>query len=196
MDNKISSQIKRGLKITTDYLVSLLIFGIFSSIVFSIAKENIERGITIFSIVIFLVLFSMVYTDMSDIAFREKRPQYAINPPPYKGFLYGFIGIIPIFLLQLLYYIVNIPVNGDAEVLLTLKRRILQALTGPLYWLASLISKEVYAYHLVLLLIPIIAGLGYLAGHHEFYILRKLKIFDKLRKNAKKPGQKRGIHRN
>ena len=34
----------------------------------------------------------------------------------------------------------------------------------------------------MLLVIPIIAGLGYLSGYHEFYIIKKLKIFDKLRK--------------
>jgi len=31
------------------------------------------------------------------------------------------------------------------------------------------------------------AGLGYLAGHREFYIMRKLKIFDKKKKNIKPP---------
>ena len=53
---------------------------------------------------------------------------------------------------------------------------------SPLYWLASIISHDEWAYHVVLLVIPIIAGLGYLSGYHEFYIIKKLKIFDKLRK--------------
>jgi hypothetical protein len=65
------------------------------------------------------------------------------------------------------------------------KRRILQAFTGPLYWLAKLISYEIWAYHVVLLVIPVIAGLGYLAGHYEFYIMKKLKIFDKVKSKAK-----------
>lgn len=182
MDNRIISQIKRGLKITGDYLISLIIFGIFSSIVFSLAQNNLETGIFIFSIVIFLVMFSMIYTSMSDTAFREKRPQYKINPSPYKGFLYGIIGASPILILQLLYYIIQVD-----EILLTLKRRVLQALTGPLYWLASLISQEIWAYHVVLVIIPLIAGLGYLAGYHEFYITRKLKIFEKLKKKKEKP---------
>jgi hypothetical protein len=86
MDNKVGSQIKRALRVTGDYFVSLVIFGIFSSIVFSIAKENIERGIYVFSIIIFLIMFSMIYSSMSGIAFKEKRPQYNINPSPYKGF--------------------------------------------------------------------------------------------------------------
>lgn len=185
MDNKISSQIKRALKITGDYFVALVIFGIFLSIVFSLAKNNLEKGIFYFSIVIFIILFFMIYTNMSEIAFREKRPQYGINPSPYKGFMYGLISILPVFILQLLYYAV--PVDESA---LTIKRRVLQALTGPLYWLASLISWDVWAYHLVLLVIPIIAGLGYLAGYREFYISRKLKIFKKSKKNEKKPGAK------
>jgi amino acid transporter len=176
MDNKTWSQIKRGLKVTGDYLTALLVFGIFSSISLSIFKDNLEKGIFIFSIVIFLFLLSMLYSGMSDVAFREKRPQYNINPPPYKGFLYGIVGTIPLFIIQLLYYIISVP-----EDLLLIKRRVLQAFTGPLYWLASLISQEVWAYHLVLLIIPIITGLGYLAGHHEFYISKKIKLFDKLR---------------
>ncbi len=180
MDNKVSSQIRRGLKITTDYSITLVIFVIFLSIVFNVAKNNLETGVFIFSILIFLILFSMLYTNMSDVAFKEKRPQYGLNPSPYKGFLYGLIGMLPILVLQLLNYVIPY-----GEKLLTLQRRILQGLTGPLYWLASLISEETWAYHLVLLVIPIIAGLGYLAGHHEFFIMRKLKIFNKKKTNTK-----------
>lgn len=85
MDNKVSSQIKRGLKITGDYFISLVIFAIFSSLVFTLAKNNIEKGIFIFSIIMFIVLFSMIYSGMSDVAFREKRPQYKINPLHIKA---------------------------------------------------------------------------------------------------------------
>ncbi|NLG88263.1 MAG: hypothetical protein GX494_03460 [Clostridiaceae bacterium] len=186
MDNKISSQIKRALRVTGDYFVSLIIFAVFSSVVFGIAKENIEKGIYIFSIVIFLIMFSLIYTNMSDIAFREKRPQYNLNPPPYKGFLYGLIGTVPIFIIQLLYYFADVVLFIPKEYL-TIKRRVLQAFTGPLYWLAKLISHDTWAYHVVLLVIPVIAGLGYLAGHYEFYITKKLKIFNKIKgKNEKK----------
>lgn len=174
MDNKLWSQVKRGLKITWDYFAALLIFGVFSSIALSIYKDNLEKGILIFSILIFLIMFSMIYTGMSDTAIREKRPQYNINPPPYKGFIYGIIGILPLLVIQLFYYVINVP-----EELLTLKRRILQAFSSPVYWLAQLISADAWAYHLVLLVIPVIAGLGYLAGYNEFYILKRLKIFTK-----------------
>lgn len=180
MDNTIKSQIRRGLKIATDYSITLVVFAIFLSIVFNVAKNNLQTGVFIFSILIFLILFSMIYTNMSDVAVKEKRPQYGIHPSPYKGFLYGFIGMLPILVLQLTYYVIPY-----GEKLLTLQRRILQGITGPLYWLASLISEEAWAYHLVLLVIPVIAGLGYLAGHHEFYILRKLKIFNKKKKDVK-----------
>lgn len=181
MDNKISSQIKRGLKIFADYIVALIIFGVFSSVVVSLFKENLETGITVFSVVIFLIMMPVIYTDMRDIAFKEKRPQYNINPPPYKGFLYGVIGTLPILVIQLVYYLVSVP-----EDFLTLKRRVLQAFTAPLYWLARLISHDEWAYHVVLLVIPLIAGLGYLAGFYNFYIMKKLKIFEKLKKKDQK----------
>ena len=178
MDNKVWSQIKRGLRITGDYIVALIIFGIFSSIVFSFFKENLETGITIFSVIIFLLMFSMMYTSMSDTASREKRPQYNINPPPYKGFLYGAIGTLPILLVQLIYYLVSVP-----EEFLTMKRRVLQAFTAPLYWLAKLISHDEWAYHAVLLVIPVIAGLGYMAGFYDFFIMKKLGLFNKKKNN-------------
>lgn len=170
---------------TGDYFVTLIVFGIFSSVIFSLAKDNLEKGITIFSIIMFLILFSMIYSNMNDVAFKEKRPQYKINPSPYKGFFYGFLAVLPIFVVQLLYYVVRLDEN-----LLIFKRRVLQVLTAPLYWLASLISGDVWAYHLVLLVIPVIAGLGYLAGYHEFYITSKMKIFNKLKQQLKKPRRK------
>lgn len=176
MDNRLWSQIKRALKITGDYFLVLVIFGIFSSVVFSFFKENLETGITIFSVLIFLLMSAMIYTDMSDMAFREKRPQYNINPSPFKGFMYGVIGTVPVFLVQLVYYIVNV-----ADDFLLFKRRVLQAFTAPLYWLAKLISHDEWAYHVVLLVIPVIAGLGYMAGYYGFYVTKKLKIFEKLR---------------
>jgi len=177
MDNKLWSQIRRGLKITGDYFAVLLIFGIFSSIALSIFKDDLEKGIFVFSILLFLIMFSMIYTSMMDIAIREKRPQYNINPSPYKGFLYGIIGTLPLFLIQMIYYVVVLPEEFDI-----LKKRVLQAFTGPLYWLAKFISQEAWAYHLVLLVIPVIAGLGYLAGYHGFYILKKLGIQRKMQK--------------
>ncbi len=184
MDNSFKSQIRRGLKIFTDYSLTLIIFAIFLSIVFNVAKNNLQTGVFIFSILIFLIMFSMIYSNMSDVAFREKRPQYGIHPSPYKGFLYGVIGMLPVFILQLSYYVIPY-----GEKLLTLQRRVLQGVTGPLYWLASLISDEPWAYHLVLLVIPVIAGLGYLAGHYEFYIMRKLKIFNKKKKDIQQPAK-------
>lgn len=181
MDNSIKSQIRRGLKVTGDYTITLVLFAIFLSIVISIAKNNLQTGVFIFSIIIFLILFSMIYTNMRDVAFKEKRPQYGINPSPYKGFLYGIIGTLPIFILQLFYYVIPF-----GEELHTLQFRILQGITGPLYWIASLISDEAWAYHLVLLVLPVMAGLGYLAGHYDFSIMRKLKIFDKIFNKLKK----------
>jgi small-conductance mechanosensitive channel len=182
MDNSVKSNIRRALKVTIDYFVNVVIFVIFLSVVINVAKNNLQTGVFIFSIIIFLIMFSMIYTNMSEIAFKEKRPQYGLHPSPYKGFLYGVIGLVPVFLLQLLNY--AIPYG---EELLTLQFRVLQGITGPLYWIASLISDESWAYHLVLLVIPVAAGLGYLAGHREFYIMRKLKIFDKKKKNIKPP---------
>ncbi len=57
MDNKIFSQIKRGLKVCTDYILAFILFVLFSMPVITGAKENAQNAITYLSVGIFILLF-------------------------------------------------------------------------------------------------------------------------------------------
>ena len=46
MDNKLSSQIKRGLKITTNYLLAVIVFVVFLMPVLTIFENNNEPAIS------------------------------------------------------------------------------------------------------------------------------------------------------
>ncbi|NMA67693.1 MAG: hypothetical protein GX957_15930 [Clostridiaceae bacterium] len=181
MDNKFTSQIKRGLKVTSSYLLSLVLFGVFLMPLISIFKENNESAIFTYSIIIFLLMFSSIYIEMSKIAFKEKRPQYNINPPPFKGLLYGFIGIIPLVLVEVIIFMIKFP-----EDLLTLHKRIYQGFAGPLYWFAKVIGNEPVHYLVSFILVVIIAGLGYFAGHKNFYLIPFLREKLGINKRSKK----------
>jgi membrane protease YdiL (CAAX protease family) len=172
MDNRWYSQLKRGLKVTTDYLIMLIVFVVFALLALNFAKEGSAGFVPLFSFLVFLLSFYTIYVDMRNIAFKEKRPQYNINPSPFKGLFYGLIGVIPLIILQII--VMNL---GFPESLQTFQRRIYQGIGGPLYWFTRLIGNQPLHYLLSFILIVIIAGLGYFAGHYEFYMaayVRKL----------------------
>lgn len=189
MDNRLISQIKRALKITLDYVITLILFMVFFVPVISLAKDNLAGYMPYLSFVLFLVLFFTGYIDMRMMAFKEKRPQYNINPSPFKGFYYGGIAIIPIAVIQIMLMLMNVP-----EGFSVLKRRLLQGFSGPLYWFAKLLGDNHFYYVVSLVLVVIIAGIGYYAGHKEFlfteFVKRKLGIKKKVRKQIKRPIKK------
>ncbi len=166
MDNKIQSQIKRSLKICTDYALALILFFLFTMPVISGAKENTQNAMTYLSIGVFIILFYTVYIDMRNMAFKEKRPQYNINPPFYKGFLYGLMGIIPLVVIQIILIIIKVPTEYE-----TLHRRLYQGFGGPLYWLSRIFGDQPIHYVISFAVLAIIAGVGYFAGFKDFYLL-------------------------
>lgn len=170
MDNRLISQLLRGLKVTTSYLTALLLFLIFIMPILTIAQDGLEGTVTIFSFSVFLIMFYIIYTDMHNIAFKEKRPQYNINPPPYKGVLYGFIGIVPLVLIQSVLLIIKFP-----EDMLTFKKRLYQAFGGPLYWLSRLLGDAPVSYLITFAALIVIAGFGYYAGYKDFYLVRAIR---------------------
>ncbi|MCX7772089.1 MAG: hypothetical protein N2376_03135, partial [Clostridia bacterium] len=138
-------------------------------------KDNTPAIMPYVSFAMFFLLFSSVYVEMRVLAFKEKRPQYGINPPPFKGLLYGFIGIVPLVLVQVLLIVLAVP--ADYAVL---KQRVLQGFTGPLYWFARLLGNAPVDYVLSLVWVVVFAGIGYFAGHKDFlisaYLRQKLGI--------------------
>lgn len=170
MDNKLSSNLKRSLKVTAGYITAFILFCVLSFSVFGLARGNTPEFIPWLSFLTFLILFLAVYNEMRVLGFKENRPQYNINPPPYKGLLYGAVGVLPILLVQLVILAISVPEGYEG-----LKRRIFQLVSGPLYWIARILGNEIWHYCLALVSIIVIAFLGYLAGHRRFYITAWLK---------------------
>lgn len=181
MDNRPVSQITRGLKLTISYGIVLVLFQVFLVPVISLAKDNIVGFMPYLSFAIFLMLFFSVYVEMRILAFKEKRPQYHINPSPYKGFLYGVIGIIPLVIIQTVLMLIRVP-----EDFAILKRRAYQAFSGPLYWFSKLLGNEPIHYVLSFLLVVLMAGLGYYAGHKDFLITELIRQKLGIKKKVKK----------
>jgi hypothetical protein len=175
MDNKPFSVIKRGLKVTGNYFINILLFTILALMFIEVAQEGSDVAMPYFSFAMFWILFLFVYGEMRIIAQKEKRPFYEINPSPFKGILYGVIGIIPVAVLQIVIILIQAPEGFEV-----MKLRVLQALTGPLYWIAKLLGGTPIMYIPSLAAVVLMAFLGYFAGHHDFllteWVRKKLGI--------------------
>lgn len=189
MDNKVSSIIKRGLKVSMNYAMGLVLFLIFSSMVFGLAKDSVSSVMPWFSFLIALLTVMAIYVEMRTTAFKEKRPQYGINPSPFKGFIYGLIGIVPYLLIEIIILLVQVPTDLE-----TLKLRLFQGVASPLYWLARLMGNKIPYYFIAWLFVVLIAALGYYAGYREFYVMawirQKLGIKPKKRVHRPQPQRK------
>jgi len=183
MDNRIISQLLRGLKVTANYMTALILFVVFTMPIITLSSDSgLQNAMTAFSFLVFLFLFYIVYVDMRVMAFKEKRPQYNITPPPYKGVFYGIIGMIPLVLFQAVLLLLKFP-----EDLQVLKRKLYQGFAGPLYWLSRLLGDDPAHYVVSFAILIVIAGLGYYAGYKEFYIVSFIR-----QKLGIKPKQKPG----
>lgn len=158
------------IKICLTYLIAVMLFMVFLYVTIALAKNNLERGIFYYSIFMFLLYLYMIYNDVREIATKEKRPQYDLEIKPYKGLIYGLWSIAPAYVFLLVYSLINVP-----QELLILKKRILQGLFGPIYWLTTFFKGEYVPYYIALLIIPVITALSYYLGLKEIYPYLELK---------------------
>lgn len=167
----MGNYIKGALKILGGYCISLIIFGVFLYPVLSIARDKFSFWLPIYSFVIFLMMFAIIYSDIRKLAVKEKRPQYGLNPYPLKGFVLGLTGMVPIILLELVY----LALNFSDPTLLRLKHVALNTVLGPLYGFIKLGGSSAAAYVIATLIVPAVAMLGYLAGFYGFELRKKSK---------------------
>lgn len=168
MENNLKTFLKHALKVFTDYLAVLFIFIILSYPVISIGGDNPAPAVGVASFFLFLLLFLLLYRDMFDIAVRERRPQYNINPGPVRGLLLGLTGLVPIWVIEGVIALVRI---GDNEIF---QIRLIQAVSVPLYWLAALVNGQPSLYPFLLLLVAGMAFLGYWAGLRDFFLMQRI----------------------
>lgn len=168
MDKSFKTFLRHAMKVTVDYFVALLLFAILSYPILSMGGENPRTPVGIVSFLLFLALFGLTYRDFFEIAVREKRPQYEINPTPVRGILLPLLGLVPIWVLQLVAFLLPL---GENEVF---RRRILQVISVPYYWLGTLLGGWAPLYVPLVALTAVMAFLGYLAGLREFYLMQRI----------------------
>lgn len=164
--------IKSSAKVLVDYLISLLIFVVFIYVFISIAGDkHYNTYLPFYCMFIFIMAVFIVYSDMKRLAEKEKKPQYDLHPYPAKGFIYGLVGFSPIILLEIVSVILVLE-NSFAE---RIKHLLINTLMGSTYFIIRFAGEAVWGYVLASLAIPVIAFLGYLAGHYGFEIKGKKK---------------------
>lgn len=161
--------IKDSLRVLGDYCISLVIFVIFLYIFFAITKDNYSKWIPLYSVVIFTMLAPMIYSDMRNLAIKEKRPQYNLKPYPLRGLVLGFVGFMPIIVVEIIYLFLNF----NNSLLDRIKDLVLKTILGPVYFSVRLAGGTVIAYIIASLVVPVVAMLGYLAGYYGIELRRK-----------------------
>lgn len=166
--------IKNSLKVLTDYFISMIIFVVllypFMGIMGS--PEKISRWLPVYSIIFFLFLYSMLYSDYKRLAETEKKPQNELNPHPLKGLIFGFIGFSPVILIELIYPLI---VFGD-QFLDRLKHVALNTLMGPLYFVIRMAGGTAFAYIIASIIVPVIVMVAYMAGYYGWGRKKKSSI--------------------
>lgn len=166
--------VKNGLKVLFGYCISLLVFGIFIYVFISLAKDNTGPLLPYYSLLFFLMAFSIIYTDMKKLAEKEKKPQYDLHPYPIKGLVYGLIGFAPIMLLE----IISVFIVFEDQFAGRIKELAVNTLMGPLFFIIKAAGEHPIGYILASLTVPLIAMLGYLAGFYGFHITKAMKKED------------------
>lgn len=173
--------IKQGLRVLGNYGISLIIFAIFIYPFMSITGESFNKWLPLYCAIIFLFVTLIIFSDMKSVAKKEKRPQYDLKPYPLKGLVYGLISIIPLAVITAASALFHFQ-DGIAD---HLKHVAVNVLLGPMYFIIRLLKESPFGYIAALLLIPLIAMLGYLAGYYGINIMEKI--------TRKKPVQEKGF---
>ena len=163
--------IKNGAKVLFDYIVVLIIFGVFIYPFMSLTGDNFNTWLPIYCFIIFLFAFLIIYGDMNRLAEKEKKPQYDLHPYPMKGLVYGLIGIIPIALIVAVAAMITLE-NVAAD---RIRHLAINTFLGPMYFLIRWLNEAPIGYIAAILLLPLIAMLGYLTGYYGIHIINKLK---------------------
>ncbi|HHV95817.1 MAG TPA: hypothetical protein GXX37_05005 [Clostridiaceae bacterium] len=169
----LKNYIKNGLKVLGDYCAGLLIYFILLYTFIAITGEKFSFWLPLYSVLMFIIIALLIYSDMWNLAVKEKRPQYDLNPYPMKGLIIGLIGFFPIVVISLVAFLVSF----SEPVLNNLKDALLHnILLGPLYFVISIFGKKVYGYIIGMLLVPLFSMFGYLMGFYGKTIRKRKEV--------------------
>jgi hypothetical protein len=123
-----------------------------------------------YSFIFFLLFALVIYADYRALAQREKRKHSNAKAYPIKGFILGLLGFSPYIIALTIYPFINLEgvIKLEPEIVNRIKELVLNTLLGILYWFYKLGNESPVSYTLAVLLVPALAGLGYLAGYYGF----------------------------
>ncbi len=160
--------IKTGGKILYDYAMSLIIFVVFLYPFIGLTGENLYTWLPLYCIIVFIFTFILIYADMKALAIKEKKPQYELNPYPLKGLVYGLLAIIPVILIIGMLSLIRF----DSSIADRISHLAINTLLGPMYFIIGWMKESILGYAAAILVIPILAMLGYLAGYYGIHIMK------------------------
>ncbi len=175
--------IMKGLRILYIYAMVVLIFVVFLYPVIGLTKDNFNNWLPVYSFICFLFLFFFQYIELKELALKEKKPAYELDPYPLKGLVYGRVGVVPIIVITAVFTIITF----DNPVTERFKHLGVNTFLGPLYFFIRLFEEAIPSYFGAILFIPVMTALGYLAGYYGINLNIREKIF------GKKPVQEKGF---
>ncbi len=170
----MGNYIKNSARILYNYVLSLVLFAVFVYIFLSISGDKFGALLPIYSFVIFLLAFLLIFSETKKLAIKEKKPQYELHPYPFKGFVYGLIGFLPMIVLE----VVSVFISFGNEVGDNLKHIAVNSIMGPLFFIIKLFGESVLGYIAASLAIPVVAMLGYMAGYYGINIIKSIRKKD------------------
>ncbi|MGI6777782.1 MAG: hypothetical protein ACOX7R_07090 [Acetivibrionales bacterium] len=164
--------LKSGAKVFGNYLISLVFFIVFLYPFIVITGERFSNWLPIYSILIFIPMFSMLFSNLNSLAKKEKRSENPLKVYPLKGLIIGLIGFSPVILLEIIYPLIVLN-NPTAN---RLKELALKTILGPVFFILRFTGTNAVSYAIASLVVPAIAMLGYITG---FYDIRLNEVFRK-----------------
>ena len=163
--------VRNGLKVLYNYIIVLVIYVIFIYVFLSITQDKFNDWLPLYCILLFIFLFFLLYTDMKALAVKEKRPQYDLHPYPLKGLVYGALGTLPVAVVVAVASLIRL----QNDIIQHMKHVAINVFLGPMYFVIRWLHESPAGYAAAILLLPVIAMLGYLAGYYGFNIMDKVK---------------------
>lgn len=162
--------IKHGARILYNYSMTLIVFLMFIYPFMAITGDKFGSLLPFYCLAMFAFVAFLTYSDMKDLAIKEKKPQYELEPMPWKGLIMGLIGMLPVVLVVTVLSLIHL----ETEFAERIKHVAINGLLGPMYFVIRLSNESIIGYIAAILLLPAISGLGYLMGYHGIYIMKKV----------------------
>jgi hypothetical protein len=163
--------IKTAAKVLYDYIVVLILYLIVIYTFIAITKDRFIELIPYYGLVFLVFVFLLIYLDMNKIAVKERKPQYGYKAYPFKGFVYGLVGVIPLAVIVVIASLIQF----QNTFLNNLRHIGINVLLGPMYIIIRWLKEEPVGYASALMVLPVISMLGYLSGYLGIGKKQKIK---------------------